>query len=323
MSPKKGPAKGDRIEVVKVLIIAIVSFVLGFALVIIFLRPSSPSINDDTVALPEETPTVPAPTPPSGPAPADHPTAARYAPPGGGGYAPEPSAAPAGAAEASGGSPDEGDAPPEVPPGRTPEGVMLDGTGFYLKCWDSAGTEHPGSACDRLRVLEKRFSTRLYVVDRCKQKYAPRAEGKLSLGLEVDFDKRALSYWNGASSDLDGASKVATCLRTELAGLPIHSVDHKHARYRIFFTVLFGKAAEKASGKATTAATSKPPAGKGKLVNVVKDRVRVRRAPVDGDIIGKISSGNQVRLIEKKAGWCHVITPNKNEGWMTCDALSK
>ena len=203
-----------------------------------------------------------------------------------------------------------------MPPGRTPSGVALDGSGFYLKCWDDSGTELPGDSCDKLAVLEKRFSTRLYVVDKCKKKHtSEKSKGKLSVGVEVDFSSGSLSFWNGASSELENAALVAKCLRTELAGLPTYGFDHKYAKYRIFFTVLFGDAPK--------ATVSKPKPGEGKLVDVIKDRVRVRKEPVTGEVIGLISSDSQVRLLGKKEGWCRVVTPNNNEGWMTCEAIGK
>jgi hypothetical protein len=322
---KAGQQKNDKIEVIKVLIIAVLSFVVGFALVILFLRPTPPS-SDDQEPEEEAQPSIAEAT-----ETANMSTVAsesskqrRYSSDQArGGYAPEPEPAPGEAENEEDAESGEGNAPPEVPPGKTPEGVTLDGSGFYLKCWDEKGDEHPGGACERLEVLEKRFSTRLYVVDRCKQKHAgEKAQGKLSLGVEVDFEKMSVSFWNGASSEIEGAGKIATCLRSELAGLPIHGIDHKHSRYRIFFTVLFGKQDGK-SKAAVKEAESKRPGGRGKLVDVIKDRVRVRKAPGDGEVIGKISTGSQVKLLEKKAGWCRVITPNDNEGWMTCDALKE
>ncbi|MCK9463885.1 MAG: SH3 domain-containing protein [Proteobacteria bacterium] len=47
----------------------------------------------------------------------------------------------------------------------------------------------------------------------------------------------------------------------------------------------------------------------------------MRKTPVDGEIIGKIGQGNQVRLLKQKEGWCQIVTPTGNEGWMICDAL--
>ncbi len=325
---ERTPQKGDRIEVVKVLILAVVSFALGFGLVIFFLGPGDTASPDDGAR--EEVVSAEqnresegggaAPTAPGG-----------YAPEGSAGFHPSPAEVPAEqpAAESTGddvpqgaGMADEASAPAEVPPGKTPENVALDGSAFYLKCWDAKGGEIAGSSCDGLRVLEKRFSTRLYVVDQCKIKHSgEKAEGKLSLGMEVDFANQSLSYWNGASSTLENAASVAKCLRTELNGLPIHSVEHKYLKYRIFFTVLFGKSSAKATTSAAPSAPSKEV--KGPTRNVIMDRVRVRRTPVDGEIIGKISSGNQVKLLEKKGAWCRILTPNNNEGWMTCEALSK
>ncbi|MDJ0766709.1 MAG: SH3 domain-containing protein [Myxococcota bacterium] len=303
--------QSDRSEVIKVLIIAITSFLLGFGLVILFFKPTTSSSATNTAAPLDE---VPSAAHNVAPAVGRETTAGdRYAPP-------DPISAGAGEAEAQHNGPLEGDAPPEVPPGRTPAGVMLDGEGFYLKCWDRDGKEIPGTRCDRLRILEKRFSTRLYVVDDCKKKQSnPDATGKLSLGVEVDFEKKSLSFWNGASSDIEGAADIATCLRTALNGLPIHGFIPKYERYRIFFSVLFGISKDRASQKKPDKQPTK--LRKGKMVDVVKNHVRVRESPKDGRIIGKISSGSQVKLLQKKGDWCRVITPNNNEGWMICDAL--
>jgi Bacterial SH3 domain len=315
--------KNDKIEVVKVLILAVVSFVLGFGLVIAFLKPSSPSVNLNTGGnaspkdnLPSESSggdTSQAPTR-YAPTPQEPATETGYAPSGDATNAAEPGD------EAV--QIDEGNALPEVPPGRTPPGISIEGEAFYLKCWDENGSEFAGGTCDRLPILEKRFSTRLYVVSKCKEQYTDaKTSGKLSLGMEVDFYKNTLRFWNGASSELENASRIGSCIRTELAGLPISKVEHKYSRYRIFFTLVFGDGTKPSSP--APAATSATPRSKGRLVNVILDHVRVRKSPVDGAIIGKINSGNQVTLIGKKAAWCHIITPNNNEGWMTCEALKK
>lgn len=310
-------AKSDKIEVIKVLSLAIVSFILGFGLVIAFLRPAPFDTDVDSTP-----PTAAArPSHGSGIPPAreiDEPeTSSTHE-----GYAPANSAsAPLelGKEKAEGEETQSANAPLEVPPGRTPEGISLDGDAFYLKCWESNGTEKSGESCDKLTILEKRVSTRLYVVNKCKLSHAgENANGVLSLGVEVDFKEGSLSFWNGASSDLANAAEIATCLRTELAGLPLGSISHDNERYRLFFTVLFGtKPPQKAAASKTQPADQKG----GKMVAVKMDRVRVREAPNTGRPIGKISSGNQVSLLEQKDDWCRVITPNGNEGWMICEAL--
>jgi uncharacterized protein YgiM (DUF1202 family) len=87
--------------------------------------------------------------------------------------------------------------------------------------------------------------------------------------------------------------------------------------------VLFGKAAVIAKKKSQPAAATNADLKKGKVVDVIKDHVRVRKEPVSGKVFGKINSGNQVRLLGEKNGWCQVITPNNNKGWMICDSLKK
>jgi hypothetical protein len=351
-TPHRKP-KGDRLEIVKVLVLALVSFLAGFALVLVFLRQPSDTAADEAQTPAAQAQTAAKPVPAAPPAPAltpavggaapedagtAPPAAGGYEPVGGYGAAPAPAPAQGGEQVAAAGAASEGDAPPEVPPGKTPDGMLLDGDAFYFKCWDDAGVERKGSDCDRLDTFEKRFSTRLYVVDKCRVEGASAsAEGKLSVASEVDFQAGKVSFWNAPSSDLPNAAKIGTCLRGALAGLPIQGVEHKYARYRVFFTVLFGKAAlkkagaekkveDKESAKAGDKAEDKkagdkPPPGKGKLVEVKKDNVRVRKTPVDGEVIGKIGQGNQVRLLKQKEGWCQVVTPSGNEGWMICDAL--
>lgn len=308
---KSASGRRDKLEVIKVLVLAVVSFAAGFALVFFFLRPpTSPSETEES-SLAREQVEVAAGAPDAsagGYAPAD-----QGGDPSGGGYAPG-----GGEAEDEGAAAHEGDRPPEVPPGKTPDGVVLDGDAFYLKCWDSDGKELAGEQCDPLRILEKRMSTRLYVVDECRKEKAGDADGKLSLACEIDFDNTTISFWSGPSSEIENASQIGTCVRDKLEGLPLHGVDHEQTRYRLFFTVLFGEPAQKAEKREEDIAEKY---GKGRMVGVIKDHVRVRRDPVDGSIIGKISSGNQVRLLGQKEGWCQVITPNKNEGWMICSAL--
>jgi len=207
---------------------------------------------------------------------------------------------------------DEVDAPPDVPPGPTPDGVALDGAPLYFKCWAADGTLHRRRECGRLELFERRFTTRLYVVDRCKRKVAGAdATGKLSLGIALDFADGSIGYWSGPSTEIPGGQQIATCLRDELAGLPLYGIKSKMERYRLFQTVIFGIA--EVTGR------SRPLAGD---VEVTMDRVRVREQPVDGRIIGRLRAGSRVTLLEKKHGWCRIVTPASRVGWLTCEALA-
>jgi uncharacterized protein YgiM (DUF1202 family) len=60
---------------------------------------------------------------------------------------------------------------------------------------------------------------------------------------------------------------------------------------------------------------------KGRIVNVARTHMLVRKKPVDGEILGKISSPSRVTLIERNGDWCRVFTARKNIGWMACWGL--
>lgn len=206
---------------------------------------------------------------------------------------------------------------PEVPPAPTPNGVRLEGAPLYFKCWadknDSAGSKE----CDRLRILEKRMATRLYVIHDCKMSLSNESEfGLLSLGANLDFTDNSIKFWSGPSSTVANASKIGNCIRQKLAGLPLHSVSHKFEKYRIFFTVDFFDSKQR---ERVLAQKRK----KGRRVKVIMDKVNVREQPVDGASIGRISSNSEVTLLKKnkEGDWCHVLTSSNKEGWMICSSL--
>lgn len=320
----KGPgdSREDRIEIMKILAVGLVSFLLGFGFVIFFLKPSGAS--DDVKMEDVETHEEESAAAPDGLSDRDSQVEKTADENSGGGYAPTPAdygreapVEPERRAEAT-------EKAPTVPPGRTPEGVVVEDDAFYLKCWDKDGAERPGADCDELEIFEKRLASRLYVVDECRREHAGvDSVGKLSLGVEVDVAGQGMTAWSGASTTLPRGKEVSTCVRERLAGLPLDGLDNDFERYRIFFTIHFGGQGD--SGAAPSAEAPSKGAKeleRGKTVEVIWDNVRVRKEPVSGAEIGKISSGNKVKLLDKKDGWCKVMTPNNNVGWMTCEALS-
>ncbi len=294
---------GLKKELVKTFAIALASFVTGFAIIFFFLKPSSPDVSAEEAA-----PEAPLPSTP----------AANVAP-----AVPEPSvtAAPAAAT---------------IPEGEIPADTRREGDPLYLKCWDDSGIERDGAECDRLDALTTRFDGRLYVVARCRDEHAGAGTaGRLQVAAEVDFAQNTVSLWNGAASDIRNARDIGDCLRTALSGLPIDGIAHRFSRYRIYFPVAFGPppapavsaepsaTAEADDDPTATTVPSAPPAGEGRVVAVTKTKVRVRKEPdANAEAIGTISAPNQVRLVKQDGDWCNVVTPNSNNGWMICSALS-
>lgn len=206
---------------------------------------------------------------------------------------------------------------PEVPPAPTPDGLRIDGAPLYYKCWADGDDAAGSKDCDRLRVLEKRMHTRLYVVHECKLAHGSESDhGLLSLGANLDFASNSITFWSGPSSTLANAAKIGNCIRQKLAGIPLFNIDHKYGKYRLFFSVDFFDPKQRERQLAQKRQ-------KGRQVKVIKDKVNVRETPVDGASIGRISSDSTVTFLKKsEAGdWCLVLTPNNREGWMICSAL--
>ncbi len=295
-SGKKEPRKIS--ESLIIIALAALSFAAGFALVHFALQNRiPPQKQENCAAEPRDGTTGPVSTPT------------------------EPSAASSDAPmPATGATPDNeetvdaGNALPEVPPGPTPEGIRMDGAPLYFRCW-AAGSE--SKECDRMDVLEKRMATRLWVVDECRKTHSDGGTGVLSLGANLDFTAGTISFWSGPSSTIAGATPTGNCVREKLAGLPIHGIDHRFDRYRLFFTVEFFDPARRSKAMAEKRKA-------GREVQVTKDRVHVREKPVDGASMGRISSDSKVILLKKNEtkDWCLVLTPSDREGWIICDALA-
>ncbi len=224
-------------------------------------------------------------------------------------------------------TPNNPDSPPEpeqAPPGETPPGVKLGDKIVYTKCWDKNGLQHPGNKCDKLDPLIDRFSKRLYIVDQCRKAAARhRSIGHLRLGIEVDLTRRIMSIWNGSGSDIDNAVQITACLKEKLRTLSLDGLDSQFARYHVSVTVHFETIRKPHPRlRQHIDEPTAEQARQGRNVQVTKDHVRVRKQPVDGKIIGKISSGNYVILLEQQDDWCRVLTPRGNAGWMVCWALA-
>ncbi len=213
---------------------------------------------------------------------------------------------------------------PVVPPGVTPSGVRLEDAEGMSKCWAADGLERSGQQCDRLNGLTRRLEERLYVIDLCRQQ-APGVGhlGTLELGLEVDFATGAVSFWSGAASQLRDAALIVGCVRQALKQFPLDGINHEFIRYQTSYSILFERP-RRVLPQVTSASKMedlKALVSAGQFVNVVRTRVRVRKAPVDGEIIGLISAPVRVTLLEQDGEWCRVLTPRRNIGWMVCWGL--
>ncbi|MCP4674096.1 MAG: SH3 domain-containing protein [Deltaproteobacteria bacterium] len=214
---------------------------------------------------------------------------------------------------------------PELPPGENPPGMFLNGEITCKKCWDDSGLQYPGAKCHIPGDLVERLSRRLYIIDQCRQKVAGDSTvGRLDLGLEIDFARRALGLWSFSTSEIRGAVKTAMCSNKAFAGLPLSFLRPKQSRYQFSLSLQFKRIGivQPTSVRSSEIAAAEPePTREGRIVTVSREHVRIRKNPVDGEIIGMINSGKTVILFDHKDGWCLVRTQRGNTGWMVCWSL--
>lgn len=195
-----------------------------------------------------------------------------------------------------------------------------------IKCWDQRGFEYRAAECDTLGELALLAEHHLDMIESCRTETTNAGNtGRFALFAEADFVRNRFSIWPGTASTLRDADKIADCVTDRWRALPFTSVSHRFSRYRMKGVVQFeGVRLPSSSPIAITPSRSvelEKAAADAKEVTVSRDRVRVRKSPVSGEIIGFISTGQRVKLIEVTDEWCLIKTKRGNLGWMICWGL--
>ena len=214
---------------------------------------------------------------------------------------------------------------PEPPPVPVP-GVAFSSKLSPIKCWDQRGFEYASEDCDALGRLSKLAEYHLDMIEGCRAEIDGTGNaGTFAVFAEADFVRNSITLWPGTASTLRGADKIAECVTERWRSLPFLNVPHRFVRYRLKGTVRFDGALRRATEPMTVTPSRvidlQKAAEDAKEVTVSRDRVRVRKSPVSGEIIGFISTGQKVKLIEVTDEWCLVQTKRGNVGWMICWGL--
>src|SRR5439155_15617750 len=133
---------------------------------------------------------------------------------------------------------------------------------------------------------------------------ASSAAGKLSIGFDVDFRKKAVKVLLGKSTTVprEKAEALIKCADTAFDKVSLGTVPHEHRRYTVFYTASFAgqtKSAEPTNEKPSTegpsagTTTSESPASGMATVNW--DVAIVRDAPKTGTIVGRVLRGSKVK----------------------------
>jgi hypothetical protein len=155
-------------------------------------------------------------------------------------------------------------------------------------------------------------------------------EGKLSLALEVDFQKKEVRVARGKKSTLPNSTVqgVLGCAAHELGNVGLEEVQHGYRKYTVVYALSFyppGKHPDDPkSDKAEDADAGPAAPSDGDAANgsgtVSWDTALVRKEPKDGDIVARLVRGTKVKLLGRQNDWYKIETGSKT-GWIYRGAI--
>ena len=217
-----------------------------------------------------------------------------------------------------------------LPKAAPTEGVFLDKPLTPLRCWDTQGFEHKADKCDSLYALNQLLKSKLHVFTACRSSLDAPPSGPLTFFIEADFLRNTTSFWLENDVLAQSKAEIIECVSKRFGAVSIEALPHRHSRYRLTGQVRF-KETQQTDLALTRKTPSPSQAAIAKLeralasaaeVLVTRDRVRVRKSPVDGEIIGFISHPAKVKLVERSDDWCLVQTKRGHLGWLVCWGLA-
>ena len=221
-----------------------------------------------------------------------------------------PSASPSAAAAA-----DPGDATP-----ASNRELVVVGPGKITKCSNKKGKKL--DVCDTLQ-FDPIAVKRLKELAKCPS--AVGLSGKMSIGFEINFEKKEVSVSRvkkGTSFPQSTVTGIIQCAGREFGNVSLAEIPHKHRRYTVVYGLNFyppGKhptdtPTAGADGEAALGATSSQTVASGTAI-VSWDTALVRKHPKDGDVVARIVRGTKVKILGKQNDWYKVDAGGKI-GWV-------
>jgi len=147
--------------------------------------------------------------------------------------------------------------------------------------------------------------------------------GKLSIGFDVDFRKKAVKVQLGKSTTLprDKAEALICCADTAFDKVSLGEVPHDHRRYTVFYVASFATPSKgepiadkpTVEGPVAGTTTSESPANGSAAVGW--DVAIVRDAPKTGAIVGRVLRGSKVKVVAHQGEW-YRVQYGSIEGWV-------
>jgi hypothetical protein len=174
-----------------------------------------------------------------------------------------------------------------------------------ISCHDERGRKQ--NRCDTPDLQETLFA-RFKALAHCKAGI----DGKLSLGLKLDFEKnKVVDVVQGKSTTLESGvvDELLACAKTELSTVSLAGIDHLQQRYLIFYVLGFVPAGALLPERAAAPLAIVPANGSG---TVVFESAMVRdRADSTGKIVTRLLYGTRVFITGRVGDWYEIKYDSK------------
>jgi len=193
--------------------------------------------------------------------------------------------------------------------------IHVHGEEVVTSCQDSDGRRH--DHCDAIKFGEV-ARPRIRALAECEA--AQDEKGTLSIGFDVDFDKKQITdITSGKSTTLSGRAvrELLKCAKKEFDDAPLDGVEHQYSSYSVYFLAdLLVPGHKEKKGEAETAALGDVTQANGSAT-VSWNVALIRDAPKDGNKIARLLRGTRVVVSGRKGDWYRVKYDAKgNEGWV-------
>jgi hypothetical protein len=216
-------------------------------------------------------------------------------------------------------------AAPEAPPAASSSELVVVGAGRIVKCWDKR--DKKVDDCEKL-VFDPVAVKRLRELSKCPA--AVGAEGKMVVGIQVDFRKKAVvvkRVKKGSTLPSSTLTGIAKCATRAFGDAPLDEVPHKRRHYVLEYPLTFYPPGKHPDGAADGGGDGEPAAGSttsaadasGTAV-VAWDTAPIRKEPKDGAVVTRIVRGTKVKILGKQGDWYKVEASSK-VGWVYRGAI--
>lgn len=151
------------------------------------------------------------------------------------------------------------------------------------------------------------------------------AKDTLSIGFELDFEKKAIAeIFSGKSSTFskEKAKGLVECAKKEFESVRLDDLEHEHEEYTVFYFVEFVPPGTVTRPASSAAAPEDETADASGLATVGWDVAVVRDEPETGKILTRLRFGTRVVVTARRGKWYRVKYDAKGTlGWVHRNAL--